>query len=166
MKPTKEMTESEILALKEYVRLDFYNNELKKADVSASISIGDDGDGAYELVVKEGDRKTAISCGLSEDELADEVIHVAYELMRKRYVVTYVGLSDSDPDGNGYCEVKVCSERHIAERVAKEWAQREMDEQKDSAPSMQKSADKFVVSWCSGTERVIIRIHEERVIWV
>ena len=157
------MTESEILALKEYVRLDFYNNELKIENVRASMFIDDDSDGGYELVVKEGDYKTAISCGLSEDELADEVIHIAYELMRKRYVVTYVGLSDGDPDGNGYCEVEVCSERHIAERVAQEWAQQEMDEHKDSAPSMQKSADKFVVSWCAGTESVIIRIHEERV---
>lgn len=161
MKPIREMTESEIQGLKEYVRLDFYNNELKEAGVRASMLIDDDGDGCYELAVKEGGHNAPISCGLSEDELADEVIHVAYELMRKQYVVTYVGLSDSDPDGNGYCEVEVCSERHIAERIAKEWAENEMEEQKGFKPTMEQNGDVRVISW---TEcQVIITIHEKLV---
>ena len=166
MKPIKEMTESEILALKEYVRLDFYNNELKKEDVSASMLIDDDGDGGYELVVKEGDRKTAISCGLSEDELADEVIHVSYELMRKRYVVTYVGLSDSDPDGNGHCEVKICSDRIVANRVVAQWISDELAAHDNAYHVYGDNPDTSYVIWAGGTERVIIRIHEERVIWV
>jgi len=161
MKPIKEMTESEIQDLKEYVRLDFYNNELKEAGVSASMFIDDDGDGGYELAVKEGDHEAPISCGLNEDELADEVIHVAYELMRKRYVVTYVGLTDDDAFGNGYCEVEVCSERHIAERIAKEWEENEMEVQKDSKPTMEQNGDVRVISWAGC--QVIITIHEKLV---
>lgn len=162
MKPIREMTESEVLDLKEYVRLDFYNNELKEAGVSASMFIDDDSDGGYELTVKEGDYKAPISCGLSEDELADEVIHVAYELMRKRYVVTYVGLSDSDPDGNGYCEVHVCSERHIAERVAKELEANELDAHDEDIDVKHKNGV-TVLSWAGGSEQVIITIHEKLV---
>lgn len=161
MKPIRKMTESEVRDLKEYVRLDFYNNELKEAGVSASMSIDDDGDGCYELTVKEGDHNAPISCGLSEDELADEVIHVAYEMMRKRYVVTYVGLTDDDAFGNGYCEVEVCSERHIAERIAKEWSENEMEVQKDSKPTMEQNGDVRVISWAEC--QVIITIHEKLV---
>lgn len=152
--------------LEEYIELDLYNSLLEANDVTGRIRVRRDGDGGYEMVLENGDNSTPISNGLNENELADEVASFAHDLIRMYYVVTYVGLSDSDPDGNGYCEVKICFERHMAERVAKEWADREMEEQKDFAPSMITDKDKRVISWAGGSEKVIIGIHEERIKWV
>lgn len=159
------MTEKRQKELEKKAGLDFYNDLLKKQGISARLRIDDDGEGGYELVVKEGNRKTAVSCGLNEDEMVDEVMTMYYEITRKKYVVTYVGLSDSDPDGNGYCEVKICSERHIAERVAKELEANELDAH-DEDIDVKHENGVTVLSWAGGSEKVIISIHEERVKWV
>jgi hypothetical protein len=160
------MTTNERRELRDYTRLDFYNGLLKQEGFTARMLIDEDGDGGYELILKDGANVAPVSGGLNDDELADEVVVLFGELVRWRYVVTYVSLSDSEPDANGYCEAKICSERHIAERVAKEWADTEMEEQKDFAPSMKIDGDKRIISWSGGSEKVIIGIHEERVKWV
>lgn len=155
------MTQEE---LEKYVGLDFYNQNLKEAGVSARIYVGDDGDGGYEMCVKDGEHTTGISCGLNEDELADEVITCYYEIVRKIYVVTFVQLSDEEPDDNGYCKVKVCAERHIAERVLKEWLADEITEHDE--PKVFNSDGKSIISWNCGLQKVIISIHETRKEWV
>lgn len=158
------MTEKKQKELEKKVGLDYYNDLLKKEGVRARIAVGDDGEGFYEMSVKDGNNVTPVSCGLNEDELADEIITCYYEMVRDKYVVTYVALSDNEPDGNGYCEVKICSERNVAERVLKDWLAAEVAEHDDV--HVTNDNDKSIISWAGGAESVIISIHKKRVNWV
>ena len=80
------------------------------------------------------------------------------------YIVTYIGLSDNDPDGNGYCEIKAFDTHERAVDTMESMVLAECEEQRDFTPRVERGTDVAIVSWNGGSDSVIIRIHETTVI--
>lgn len=78
---------------------------------------------------------------------------------RKLFLVTYIGLSDSEPDANGYCETFLYVNHFEALAKMNSLAENEMQEH-DSDLSVKTEDNKRVLSWAGGTESVIITVKE------
>jgi hypothetical protein len=81
----------------------------------------------------------------------------------KLYAVTYVGLSDSEYDADGYSEVAICDSLDKAKAKLKSWRDNEiadLEEQEREYEILQDEDNKCRISWCSHGEQVRIEIHE------
>lgn len=84
------------------------------------------------------------------------------QMIMELYVVTYVGLSDSDYEANGYSEVSVCKTLEEAKKKLASWREAEIyclvDEGFDYE-ILEDKDDYCRLSWCSHGEQIIIKIH-------
>lgn len=160
---TKELEESS--------GLNMYNGLLKDYKMNVQIGVRHDKEyedlepNLYEVYVTDGKNDTPMTNGLTEEELADVILETFNELVRHCYVVTYVGLSDSDADANGYCAAIVYANRKIAEDKVMQLIEEELNTH-DEDINVRRENGKIVISWAGGTERVLISIHETRKEWV
>ena len=79
------------------------------------------------------------------------------------YAVTYVGLSDSEYNANGYCECKVCKTKEDAKRTLKEWRENEIECLKSEGREyeiLEDEDDECRISWCGHGEQLRLEIHE------
>ena len=81
----------------------------------------------------------------------------------KMYVVTYVGLSDSEYDANGYSECKICKTKEDAKQKLKEWRDNEIECLKAEDREyeiLEDEDDECRISWCGHGEQLRLEIHE------
>lgn len=80
----------------------------------------------------------------------------------KVFVVTYVGLSDTEYDANGYSEVSVCTTLEDAKKKLASWKAEEIghlvDEKRDYE-ILEGEDDYCRISWCSHGNQVILEVH-------
>ena len=81
---------------------------------------------------------------------------------RKVYVVTYVGLSDSEYEANGYSDCHVYNDRDAALAKLKELRDAEIETLKDEGRDyevLKDEDDECRISWCGHGEQVRIEVH-------
>ena len=78
------------------------------------------------------------------------------------FVVTYVGLSDTEYDANGYSNVFVCATLEEAKKKLASWREAEIgclvDEERDYE-ILEDEDDYCRISWCAHGNQVILEIH-------
>jgi hypothetical protein len=82
---------------------------------------------------------------------------------KKMYCVTYVGLSDSEYDANGYSEVALYDTMDAAKAKLKAWRDNEIAELKEQERDyeiLEDEDDEVRISWCAHGEQVRIEVHE------
>lgn len=89
-----------------------------------------------------------------------------YDLPHRKqiYTVSYVGLSDSEDDANGYCETYVYRSQEKAEAKMKALRDNEIENCKAEGHDYEILEDegmRFRMSWCGGTEQVRITIMDD-----
>ena len=80
----------------------------------------------------------------------------------KWYAVTYVGLSDSEYDANGYSEVALYDSLDKAKAKLKSWRDNEIAELKEQERDyeiLEDEDDECRISWCCHGEQVRIEVH-------
>lgn len=83
--------------------------------------------------------------------------------IKRMYCVTYVGLSDSEYDANGYSEVALYDTKAAAKAKLKAWRDNEIEELKEQERDYEILADEddeVRISWCAHGEQVRIEVHE------
>ena len=83
--------------------------------------------------------------------------------LKEMYVVTYVGLSDSEYDANGYCKCKLCATKNDALRKLKEWRDNEIENLKSEGRDyeiLEDEEDECRISWCGHGEQLRLEIHK------
>lgn len=81
------------------------------------------------------------------------------------WIVSYVGLSDSEYNANGYCETAVFDNYHKAKRKFEEWKKAEMDNCRDEGREfeiLQDEGEDFRMAWSGYGEQ--IRLHIRKVL--
>ena len=84
------------------------------------------------------------------------------------YVVTYVGLSDSEYDANGYSECRVYSDKEAAIEKLKALRDNEIAELEEQGRDYEILKDEPMecrISWCGHGEQVRIEVHKEEMIF-
>lgn len=82
------------------------------------------------------------------------------------WVVTYVGLSDSEYAANGYCECHVCGTLEAAKAKMRQLRDAEIENCKAEGRDYEILEDETTelrMSWCCHGEQVRLEIHEEEV---
>ena len=82
------------------------------------------------------------------------------------WVVTYVGLSDSEYAANGYCECHVCGTLEAAKAKMRQLRDAEIESCKAEGRGYEILKDdptEIRMAWCSHGEQVRLEIHEEEV---
>ena len=82
---------------------------------------------------------------------------------KKMYCVTYVGLSDSEYDSNGYSEVALYATKDAAKAKLKAWRDNEIAELKEQERDyeiLEDEDDECRISWCGHGEQIRIEVHE------
>lgn len=85
---------------------------------------------------------------------------------QKVWVLTYVGLSDSDYEANGYSEVHVCGTLEAAKEKMRQLLDAEIENCKAEGRDYEILEDETTelrMSWCCHGEQVRLEIHEEEV---
>lgn len=98
------------------------------------------------------------------DAMEEELVMKAAP--QKVYVVTYVGLSDSEYDANGYCESAVCTDLAAAKAKMKAWREAEIENCKAEGRDyeiLEDEAMEFRMSWCGHGEQLRLKIEEKEV---
>ena len=81
----------------------------------------------------------------------------------KMWCVTYVGLSDSEYEANGYSEVALYATMDAAKAKLKAWRDAEIGNLKDEGRDyeiLEDEDDECRISWCGHTEQIRIEVHE------
>jgi len=81
----------------------------------------------------------------------------------KMWCVTYVGLSDSEYEANGYSEVALYATKDAAKAKLKAWRDAEIGNLKDEGRDyeiLEDEDDECRISWCGHTEQIRIEVHE------
>lgn len=81
----------------------------------------------------------------------------------KMWCVTYVGLSDSEYEANGYSEVALYATKDAAKAKLKAWRDNEIAELKEQERDyeiLEDEDDECRISWCGHGEQVRIEVHE------
>ena len=84
----------------------------------------------------------------------------------KIYVVTYVGLSDSDYDANGYCDAYVFGALDDAKAAMRRLREKEIDYLKEDNRDyeiLEDEDDMCRLSWCGHGEQLRIEVHEAEI---
>lgn len=87
-------------------------------------------------------------------------------MKQKVFIVSYVGLSDSEYAANGYSEVKPFADKKSARDYMQTLANNEIQcckgEERDYE-ILENKDDSFRMSWCSHGEQIRIEIHEDEI---
>lgn len=109
-------------------------------------------------------------CYLDRLDEYESLLMEKYELeekpKQKVWVVTYVGLSDSEYEANGYCECHVCGTLEAAQAKMRQLRDAEIENCKAEGRDYQILEDETTelrMSWCSHGEQVRLEIHEKEV---
>lgn len=95
-----------------------------------------------------------------------ETIAKAKQPKQTVWVVTYVGLSDSEYAANGYCECHVCGTLEAAKAKMQQLRDAEIENCKAEGRGYEILKDdptEIRMAWCSHGEQVRLEIHEEEV---
>ena len=79
----------------------------------------------------------------------------------KIYVVTYVGLSDSDYDANGYCDAYVFGALDDAKAAMRRLREKEIDYLKEDNRDyeiLEDEDDKCRISWCGHGDQIRLEV--------
>lgn len=121
-------------------------------------------DGTMSIYLKKGSEESLFTnCIDNDDQLQTELYDALTSLLTKQFIVSYVGLSDSEQEADGFCETFACATKTIAEEKALALYNEEVEMHEDSKQSI--VDDKYIVEWAGGSEKVIIRIHEKYMEW-
>ena len=149
------------------------NKDLKQFGMEIRV-LNDPDDGTYACDINDGFEWASFADNYYERELG-EVVNEAWEHARakakakqpkKVWVVTYVGLSDSEYEANGYCECHVCGTLEAAKAKMLQLRDAEIENCKAEGRDYQILEDETTelrMSWCSHGEQVRLEIHEEEV---
>lgn len=121
----------------------------------------------YSVSIKHGNDVEEFADNYLEDELSG-CIHDAWSIISKRgnnnkcYIVSYVGLSTSESDANGYNEVFLFDSFEDARKkmLALFESERESVTEMGDIPYANYKYNYACVSWAGGEEEVKIYIHE------
>ena len=95
-----------------------------------------------------------------------ETIAKAKQPKQKVWVLTYVGLSDSDYEANGYSECHVCGTLEAAKEKMRQLRDAEIENCKAEGRDYEILEDETTelrMSWCCHGEQVRLEIHEEEI---
>jgi hypothetical protein len=102
-------------------------------------------------------------CWAHSKAMADAMREGKQQDEKKMYCVTYVGLSDSEYDANGYSEVALYDTMDAAKAKLKAWRDNEIEELKEQERDydvLEDEDDECRISWCGHGEQVRIEVHE------
>lgn len=142
------------------------NSDLHSDD--CEIILSENESGFYHINIRHGEDIEEFADNIFEDELTDTIIMArsrAIEKLREGniFILSYIGLSDSDPDGNGYNEVKAFRNYQDARERMQLYIKSELEqiEEMGYEPNVLEDEEDFYhVTWAQDTEQVIIRIQE------
>ena len=83
--------------------------------------------------------------------------------MEKMFVVTYVGLSDSEYEANGFSECMIATSIEGAREKMKSWREREIEHLKSENRDyeiLEDEDEECRISWCGHGEQLRLEIHE------
>lgn len=86
---------------------------------------------------------------------------------KRTYVVTYVGLSDSEYNANGYSECHLYCDKEAAFAKLKALRDAEIADLKEQGRDyeiLEDEEDKCRISWCGHGEQVRIEVHKEKLV--
>jgi len=102
-------------------------------------------------------------CWAHAKAMAKEMAKAKADEKPKMWCVTYVGLSDSEYDANGYSEVALYATKDAAIAKLKAWRDNEIAELKEQERDyeiLEDEDDECRISWCGHTEQIRIEVHE------
>lgn len=142
------------------------NQNLQK--IGMEIEIIKNTDDCYTVNIKNGEQSTCFAENFFEEEMT-HVINDAWANARISasnkyiFIVTHVTISSSEPNANGYMDVKAFSDRQKATKQLKTWREDELQMRRESGCEYEIYDDtetKFHCTWDSDLERVIISLNE------
>ena len=128
----------------------------------------------YTVFIKEGDEEDVFADNYFAEELGEVVndawAHARTKARRKArgekttvYVLTSVGLSDSNYDANGRCDTYVFYSQVMAEAKLKALRDAEIEDSNATERECEILEDEpmeFRISWCGGGEQLRLQIQE------
>ena len=129
-------------------------------------------DGYFELNVMKDEQgrltEDAYVCEYENTDATDPYnmikdIKVELEYGEVVYVVSYVGLSDSEYDANGYCENAVYDTIDAAKAKLQSWKENEIQNLQDEGREyelLKDEDDEVRIGWCGYSEQVRLEIHK------
>ncbi len=144
------------------------NQDLQKA--GKEIEVVKNSDDYYTVNIKNGEQSTCFADNFFEEEMP-EVINDAWanartidaEKNKNIFIVTHVTISSSEPNANGYMDVKAFSDKEKATRQLKTWREDELQLRRERGCPYEIYDDtetKFHCTWDSDLEGIIITLNE------
>ena len=142
------------------------NQNLQK--IGMEIEVIKNTDDCYTVNIKNGEQSTCFVENFFEEEMTD-VINDAWANARisasnkNIFIVTHVTISSSEPNANGYMDVKAFSDRQKATKQLKTWREDELQMRRERGCAYEIYDDtetKFHCTWDSDLEGIVISLNE------
>lgn len=142
------------------------NQNLQK--IGMEIEVIKNTDDCYTVNIKNGEQSTCFAENFFEEEMTD-VINDAWANARisasnkNIFIVTHVTISSSEPNANGYIDVKAFSDKEKATEQLKSWREDEIELRRESGCPYEIYDDtetKFHCTWDSDLEGIVISLNE------